>query len=283
MNKTKYNWVSEENLDTNFESHFFFCSQEFHKHLMSLACSTEPFIDLCDASSGEAQSIVKQMHQMLWNTSLIRSAPHEALTLQRFSFQCSLAIGNSVSQVCDQAVKAHIIYETTEKSAENSDRYFEAIFKYLTQALSKQSTCDEDSVLAIVGLVMEYAKAAMGAEKCSAFGKNNKQLMKLLEGHCDSKMVMGLKAGLKLPEMAIGLRLGKCGEDMLKKLLGVCGHVATLPNPNTVLVLGLVTTITLLQQYVSHPTTTCPNKSIQQINSPIQSHYRLLKLSSPLQ
>ncbi|XP_050713984.1 uncharacterized protein LOC126997000 isoform X3 [Eriocheir sinensis] len=228
--------------------------KELHQHLMGLACSTEPFIELCDASSGDAQSIVKQMHQMLWNTSLTRSSPHEALTLQRLSFQCSLAIGNSVSQVCDQAVKAHAIYENAEKpaekSAENSDQYFEAIFKYLTQALSKQSACDEDSILSIVSLVMEYAKVAMEVEKCSAFGKNNKQLMKLLEGHCDSKMAMGLKGGLKLPEIAIGLRLGKCGEDMLKKLLSVCGHVAALPNPNTVLILGLVTTISLLNQYL---------------------------------
>lgn len=228
---------------------------------MGLACTTEPFIELCDASTGEAQSIIKQMHQMLWNTSLTRSSPHEALTLQRLSFQCSLAIGNSVSQVCDQAVKAHAIYENAikaaEKSAENSDQYFEAIFKYLTQALSKQSACDEDSVLGIVSLVMEYAKVAMEVEKCSAFGRNNKQLMKILEGHCDSKMVMGLKAGLKLPEIAIGLRLDKCGVDMLKKLLGVCGHVAALPNPNTVLILGLVTTISLLNQYVSYLISCC--------------------------
>lgn len=201
--------------------------------------------------------MLKQLYQMLWNTSLTRSAPLEALTLQRYAFQCSLANGNSLSQVCDHAIRVHTVYQNAQKSAENSSQYFETIFKYLTQALSKQTACDEASILAIVGLIMEFAKVVGKGGKFSAFTQTNKQVMRLLEGHCDPKMVMGLKAGLKLPEMAIGLCLNKCGEDMLKKLLGSCGHVAALPGPNTVLILGLLTTVTLLQERVSHPLSCC--------------------------
>ena len=195
--------------------------------------------------------MVKRMYSTVWNASLSVTVPLTALTLQRFAFQCSLAVGSNMSQVCDQAALAHIVYENVEKCPENSDQYFQAVFKYLTQTLSKQSACDENLVFAIVGLVTEYAKVAVQIRKHSDFGRNSKQLVKLLETHCDAKMMMGLKAGLKLPEMAIALRLGKCGEEMLRKLLGSCGVVAGLPGPNTVLILGLLSTLTLLLHPVS--------------------------------
>ncbi|KAK8384906.1 hypothetical protein O3P69_014459 [Scylla paramamosain] len=220
--------------------------KDLHHHSARLAVDIEPYLELCDTSKEEVQSMVKKMHSTLWNASLNVTAPMVALTLQRFALRCFLAVGGSLSQMCDQAVMAHLVYEKAEKCAENSDLYFQALFMYLTQTMSKQSACDENSVLAIVGLVMEYAKVAVKTGKYSDFGRNNKQLVKLLETHCDSKMLTGLKAGLKLPEMAMALQLGRCGDEMLRKLLGSCGIVAALPGPNTVLVLGLLTTLTLI-------------------------------------
>lgn len=220
--------------------------KDLQQHSARLADSIEPYLELCDTSKEEVQSMVKKVHSTLWNATLNMTAPPVALTLQRFALRCSLAAGGSLSQVCDLAAMAHQVYEKTEKCGENSALYFQALFKHLTQRVSQQSVCDENSVIAIVCLVMEYAKVALKTGKYSDFGRNSKQLVKLLEAHCDSKMMTGLKAGLKLPELAMALQLGKCGDEMLRKLLGSCGIVAALPGPNTVLVLGLLATLTLL-------------------------------------
>ena len=196
----------------------------------------------------------------MWNASLNMTPPVVAFTMQRFALQCLLAAGGSLKQVCDNAVLAHIVYERTEKCSETCELYFQALFKYVTHVVSQQSECDDSSVLAMVGLVREYAQVALKTGKHSGLGRNNKHLVQMLEAHCDPKMLMGLKAGLKLPEIAVGLQLGKCGDEILRKLLGSCGVVAALPGPNTVLVRGLLTTLTMLP--VSCAAFTPPHNSV---------------------
>ncbi|XP_053642086.1 uncharacterized protein [Cherax quadricarinatus] len=221
--------------------------KDLHHYLAGLITSLEPFLNKCDTSNGDALSIVKSLYQSVWNASLVATSPVEALTLQRFALQYLIASGSSVSKVCGQALKAHLSYEQVHKSSEHLDTFYQCIISKLTETAKIERKYDDDEVLAVFGLVMEYAKIVVKLNVCALFSKITCPFVTFCESFCDQQIILALKVGLKLTEVGMALKVGKCKEEMMVKLVTSFRVVPIVFVPNTIMLVSLLNTIALFE------------------------------------
>ncbi|XP_042892233.1 uncharacterized protein LOC122266502 isoform X2 [Penaeus japonicus] len=221
--------------------------KELHQHLMQLVPSIIPYVSQCDTSKGDGQAIVKNLYQSIWNASLNHSIPPEALQLQGYALLFLLAAGTSINKVCEQALKAVANFEHVQKSSDHLDKFFPSVICGLMDNMKKNGKVNGDVVLSVFSVVVEYAKTLLRLNKCAEFSGMVGPLVSVLEQRCDQQMVMALKVGLKLMELAMAIKLGKRNEDMMMKFLQSCSVVSSMLVPNMILLLSLLCTIAMFE------------------------------------
>lgn len=214
---------------------------------MQLVPSIIPYVSQCDTSKGDGQAIVKNLYQSIWNASLNHSIPPEALQLQGYALLFLLAAGTSINKVCEQALKAVANFEHVQKSSDHLDKFFPSVICGLMDNMKKNGKVNGDVVLSVFSVVVEYAKTLLRLNKCAEFSGMVGPLVSVLEQRCDQQMVMALKVGLKLMELAMAIKLGKRNEDMMMKFLQSCSVVSSMLVPNMILLLSLLCTIAMFE------------------------------------
>nr|XP_045604095.1 uncharacterized protein LOC123761976 [Procambarus clarkii] len=221
--------------------------KDLNQYLVDLVTSMESYTNLCDASKDDALTIMRTLSQIVWNTSLNVSSPLEALTLQRAALQYLIAAGTNATKVCSQAIKAHLNYEQVQKSPEHLDKFYQVVICSLTEAAKTRKKCEEEEILAIFGLVMEYGKIVVKLNMCAQFSKITRPFVNFSENFCDAQTILALKFGLKINEVGMALKVGKCKEDMLVTLVGSCKAIPSISVLNTVILVSLLYTIGLFE------------------------------------
>lgn len=227
---------------------FLLLLQELHRHLIQLVSSVMPYVPQCDTTKGDGQAIVKNLYQSVWNASLSHNIPAEALMLQGYALQFLLAAGTSINKVCEQALKAVANFEHVQKTSDHLEKFFPTVISGLLDNMKRGAKVNGDTVLSVFGLVVEYAKTLLRLNKCADFSGIAGPLVAVLEQSCDQQTVMALKVGLKLMELAMAIKLGKRGEDMMMKFLQSCSVVSSSLVPNMILLLSLLCTIAMFEQ-----------------------------------
>lgn len=222
--------------------------KELHRHLIQLVSSVMPYVPQCDTTKGDGQAIVKNLYQSVWNASLSHNIPAEALMLQGYALQFLLAAGTSINKVCEQALKAVANFEHVQKTSDHLEKFFPTVISGLLGNMKRGAKVNGDTVLSVFGLVVEYAKTLLRLNKCADFSGIAGPLVAVLEQSCDQQTVMALKVGLKLMELAMAIKLGKRGEDMMMKFLQSCSVVSSSLVPNMILLLSLLCTIAMFEQ-----------------------------------
>ncbi|XP_068248450.1 uncharacterized protein [Palaemon carinicauda] len=221
--------------------------KEFHQYLTLLLRDVEPYLNACNATSGDTHSIVKNMYLSIWNASLVAGAPLQALTLQQYSLVFLLATGASITKVCDQAMQILSNYEHVNKSLGNAEKFCLVVINCVTKQLKKGSSYSGDVVLSLIHIVLQYAKSLTISGKCSEFSKTTRLLVTLLEEGCDQNTILALKVGLKLTEVGMALKVGKCQEEMMEKFIQSCIMVPNETLPSKVMLLSLLYTASLFE------------------------------------
>lgn len=221
--------------------------KEFHQSLNVLLSDVEPYLNACDATSGDTHSIVKNMYLNIWNASLVAEVPLQALTLQQYALIFLLATGASITKVCDQAKRILCNYEHVNKSLGNAENFCVIIINCVTRKLKMTSSYSGNVILAIIHIVLLYAKSLTICGKCSEFSKTTRLLVSVLEEGCDQNTVLALKVGLKLTEVGMALKVGKCQEEMMGKFIQSCRMVPNETLPNSVMLLSLLYTAYLFE------------------------------------
>ncbi|XP_064118306.1 uncharacterized protein LOC135223625 isoform X2 [Macrobrachium nipponense] len=216
--------------------------KEFHQYLNMLLSDVEPYLNACDSTSGDTHSIVKNMYLSIWNASLVAEVPLQALTLQQYALIFLLATGASITKVCDQAKRILCNYEHVNKSLGNAEKFCVAVINCVTRKLKMTSSFSGNIILAIIHIVLMYAKSLTISGKCSEFSKTTRLLVSVLEEGCDQNTVLALKVGLKLTEVGMALKVGKCQEEMMGKFIQSCRMVPNETLPNNVMLLSLLYT-----------------------------------------
>lgn len=180
----------------------------------------------CDTSNNDIHSCTKSLYQILWNVSFTLTDPIMSLTLQQFALQYQLASGASITVVCSQAFKM-ISSQESAKSVEHIDtfRIHLRILDSIIQVAQKVTALSDEVVLHIHRQAMELAKMLLRFNECASYRKISKDLVTLCEKRTDEQILQTLKIGLKLAECGMALKVGRCEEDKMKKMVSTSNLV----------------------------------------------------------
>ncbi|XP_042211331.1 uncharacterized protein LOC121858770 [Homarus americanus] len=222
--------------------------KDLHQYLTGLMAGLEPYVSQCDATKGDVQDMLKALSQCVWEASLANASPQQTLILQRFSLQYLTAAGTSVVDVCQKVTRVHQTFTRAQKSEENLDKFYEFAINMLTTGrVETEKTYDGEDVLAVFGLVMEYAKIVDKLDKFASFSKITRPFVTFFESICEEQIILALKVGLKLVEVGMALKAGKCKEEMIVKLVMSCSFVSNILEPNTIVLVSLLYTTELFE------------------------------------